>query len=367
MEDSIKLFRGTKLYGLPIVTKYYSEHLVDPVFHEQLNSYKRIGNVNFSSQSNVSNISRLNNQNSNNKIKISKNLAEVSIHYTNTNQSNFNKKPITIAKQSYKEKPTKSRRDNSYTKSCNSVHRKKLISLDKSCCIRNKKSENYRTSDLIDNHNNNWDTHHYQTYDHKQQNYNIQTSTNWNKSSYQNQEFLLLNENNRTNEILPVRDLRDTLLRKHGVIQSDYLGNTNANATCTSLLDLRDTMYHNKTSENEDLGHHESDFNNWWLKRNYKNSRFSEEEFKTNSYTLECHKESSIRYNNHFCDGKYENWSFNKNESNYDGHNYTIKQNWSNNIKYNNHIHPLNMKSSDRQYNSYHPYKRNSKDRKRKK
>lgn len=381
MEDSLKLFRGTKLYGLPIVTKNYFEHQEDAVFHEQLNSYKHLTNVECSSQPNVSNKRKLNIQSPNNKNKIPESFAEHSIHGTKTNKNNLKRKSTTITKLNYKKKSTEYRGGNSYSTNYNSEYINEHISLDISRHnrIRNKKSKHNHTSGLIVNYNNDRDTHHSQTYDHKQQNNNIQTSSNWNKSTYQDHECFLLGKNNVTNEVLPVRDLRDTLLRKRSVIHSDYLSNTNANSACTSLLDLRDIMYHSKIGKNKYLGHyHEPNSYNWWLEKNCESSSFSEKEFHTNKIILECRNESNTKHDYHFTGKKYKDWNFNKNKLHYDciqdneypinynnNGNYTKKHNWTNNIKYI-HTHSQNMESSGRQYNSYCPYVQKGESRERK-
>lgn len=372
VEDSIKLFRGTKLYGLPIVTKYYSKHLDDPVFHDQLDYFKQLVNVEHNSQSNdSSNKSRWIDRSSDNINNIPDSLPEppvYDVHNVNTNEDNYDSRSNAMSRHTYKDKQSKYQQK-PYTQNQNSAFRNEYNSIDKSYHSRGRyrKSDHNSSTSSMEVSNFNRDSYH-QNYDRKHR--DVHPSSKWQGSTYNNQESSYNNDSNSAKHTLPVRDLRDTMYRKHSL--SDFHDDSNTNTACTSLLDLRDTMYHSKSSKYEDPGQFESDSNNQWSGKNRKNiynSSFTDKESRKNNYFSERFNNSNAEHKNHG-DREYNDQSYYQDKScdNFQEHDNAYSNNYSdsykgeknrpNNYKHN-HMRSQNMEIRNRQNNSYHPYKRN--------
>jgi len=361
VDDSIRLFHGTSLYGLPIDTKKYSEHLEHPVFDDQLNYFKQLidikRQVEHSSYSNDDSKNRWNDQSSNN---IPDCLPEPPMHNTNLHQDNYKSDPI--SKHDYKDRPSTYQFSNVYTKSHNLMYK-----TDRN--ITNKTyhdCEYYQQSDYNDNCGkikmSKSDRDSYNNRNHKYRDYN---SSNWKeKSTHQNEDKSFINENNSAKDELPVRDLRDTIDRKHSVLGSDY-----DNVACTSQVDLRDTLHRSKSNkyEEDSRQRYESNSKNQYSERNHKSSshissNFIDEQSRKNNYSSECYNELKTRHQNHYTGNReYYNHSCNKNNSqeyskkypnNYNG-GYNKEKNKSKQT-----THSQNMESNSC-YTSY-PYKRNN-------
>lgn len=360
VEDSIRLFRGTKLYGLPIVTKMMSNDVEDPVFHDQLNYFKQLVDVERNTQSNYSNRNRWIDHSSDIKSYIPDCLPEPPMHHVqniNSNKDNYEHKSDNMSRNSYKDKSSKYQQS-TYTKNRNSMYGSEHNPTDKSQYSRGhyRKSE-HSSSGSMEVSNNDRDSHHFQNYDRKYQGFG-HTSSNWEESTYHNQESFM-SGNNSVKNTFPVRDLRDTMYRKRSLLDSNYYNDTNSNAACTSLLDLRDTMYHNKSSRYEDLGHqNKSNSNNRWSERNKMNDS-NDIQFHKNNYTSEQrYNESNIKHENNYGNRDYYDRSFNEDSLHEYNDSYGREKNRSNNDKYS-QMCPQSMESNHRQHNSYHPYKRN--------
>lgn len=306
VEESMKLLRGTKLYGLPIVMKKYSTDLEDPAFHEELNYFKQLASVEQSKDSNYTNKSRWNDQSSGNKNHIPESLPEPPMH----------------DKNSYRD--TVSRPSSRYQHN-NGAYRSEPNSTNNSYNSRGRyhKSEHTSNSGSITNFDNERDTYH------NQRDYNSRTS-NWNdESMFHNRDFSAKNKNNRER-------------------------------------DLKDAMYHGNNSRNEDLRQYNgSDSNNRWSERN-KNARgdrnFSDNGPRKNNYASKHIDESNIWRQNHNDeergrkhfnqDNLYNNFEEDEFSNNFNDR----ERNRSNNYKYNNRFQTMEFNS---RHNSYHPYKQN--------
>lgn len=372
VEDSIKLFRGTKLYGLPIVTKYYSKHLDDPVFHDQLDYFKQLVNVENNSQSNDnSNKSRWIDRSSDNINNIPDTLPEPPVydeHNINADQDNYDSRSNIMSRHSYKDKHSKYQYK-PYSQSHNSAFRYEHNSIDKSYHSRGRyrKSEHNSSSSSMETSNFSRDSYH-QNYNRKHR--DIHSSSKWQESAYHSQESSFKKDINPPKHVLPVRDLRDTMYRKHN--DSDYHDDSNANTACTSLLDLRDTMYHTKNSNYENPGHFESDSNNQWSEKNRKDihsTGFTDRESRKNNYFPERFNNSNTKHKSH-ADREHNNQScypdkscdnFQDNDNTYSNNyndGYRREKNRPNNYRHS-HMRSQNMETRNRQNSSYHPYKRN--------
>jgi len=238
VEDSIKLFHGTKLYGLPIVTKKYSKHLEDPVFNDELTYFKQLINVKRSSQSNNDNKSQLNDQYSDNKINIPDSLPEPPGYNNKYNLYQDNNDLKSDTSSSYNDESSKYQHYKSnYTNDHNSI--------DKSHHNRG----HYRKRELdhnFDVSNNDRDSYYTRNYDHNYRNYNDCTSSNWKESPYYyNHDMLMIDENNSVNDALPVQDLKNTIQQKKSNLHLDVNSDTNPKTTSYS-----DKNSHNKSFEN---------------------------------------------------------------------------------------------------------------------
>lgn len=308
VEESIKLLRGTKLYGLPIVTKKYSTDLEDPAFHEELNYFKQLASVEQSKDSNSTNKSRWNDQSSGNTNHIPESLPEPPTHDKNT----------------YRD--TASRQSSRYQHG-NGAYRSEPNSTNNLFNSRGRyhKSEHNSNSGSMANFDNERDD------THNQRDYNSRSSSNWNdESSYHNREFLVKNKNNRER-------------------------------------DLKDAMYHGNNSKNEDSRQYNgSDSNNRWSERNHKNTRsdrnFSDNGPRKNNYASKHVNESNSWRQNHN-DEELDRQNFNQDnlydnfeEDEYSNNFNNREKSRSNNYKYNNRFQT--MESSSR-HSSYHPYKQN--------
>ncbi|XP_025203746.1 GATA zinc finger domain-containing protein 14-like isoform X5 [Melanaphis sacchari] len=309
VEDSLKFFKGTKLYGLPIITKDYSKHFEDPVFNDQLNYFKQLIKV---EQNNGSTESNWIDQSLDEK-NIPESLPEPPMHEERglrKNQDNYDHRC------SSKDNLSKYRHNARHTKHHNSMNSGEHYPIDKSHHNQKhyKKSAHNSNSGSTDMFNYEQDSYyHNPNNDHKHHDY---TSFNQKDSAYFHEPM---------------------------------------------------SMYHNKKSRYENLGHFESDSNNRCSVRNqntHGDSNFSNKEPCKNNYNSERYNESNSKHLNHYTDRNY-----NQDKSHNDFHEYGSE--FSNNYidgyrrdknrpinnKYNNH---QNMESSNRQNNSYHPYKRNN-------
>lgn len=372
VEDSIKLFRGTKLYGLPIVTKYYSKHLDDPVFHDQLDYFKQLVNVEHNSLSNnCSDKSRWIDRSSDNIKNIPDSLPEppvYDVHDVSKNQDNYDSRSNAISRHIYKDKHPKYQHK-PYTKSQNSAFRNEHNAIDKSYYShgRNRKSDHNSSSSSMEVSNFDRDSYH-QNYDRKHQ--DVHSSSKWQGSTHHNQESTYKNDKNSAKHLLPVRDLRDTMYHKPSF--SDLHDDSNAKTACTSILDLRDTMYHNKSSKYEDPGKFESDSNNQWSEKNHKNLHYNnviDKESRKNNNFSERFNNSKTKHKSHG-DRDYNDQSFYqvKSSNNFQDHDNAYPNNYSDSYRgeknrpssyKHNHMRSQNMENRNRQNNSYHPYKRN--------
>lgn len=355
VEDSIKFFQGTVLYGLPIITKNYSKHFEDPVFNDQLNYFKQLVKVERNSQPNNSfTESRWIDQSLDDNNIIPETLPVPPMHEVHRSDN--------VTRHGSKDNSIKYKHNVPHTKSHNLVNRSEYNPIDKFHHSRKhyKKSEHNRGSGSMEVFNYDQDSYHNQNNDSRHQD-NDNTSFNRKESTFYNQEHLLKHEKNSTKGDMLVRDLRDTMLRKRSRLDSNFHFETNAKAGCTSLLDLRDTMYHSKNSKYEDLGqqHYESNPNNRWLERNNDTPSSSK-----NNFNSECYNESNTKHQNHYTDRSYNHdkshdgfQEYSNNYPNNYNDGYRRDKNRPINHKFNN---PHNMQSSNRQHSSYHPYKRNN-------
>lgn len=373
VEDSIKFFRGTELYGLPIITKNYSRHFEDPAFNDQLNFFKQLIKVERNCQlKNSPKESKWMDQSLDEKNIIPETLPEPpkhEVHSLNRNQNNYNHTSV-VARCSSKVKRPTFYHGVCHFKGLNSVNKGEQYPNDKSYHShkRHKKSEHNSSSGSMKMFNYDQDSYNNQN-NVRNQHDNVNTSFNRKESTYHNQESLLTHEKSTAKDNMLVRDLRDTMFRKRNRLNSNFHINTNANAGCTSLLDLRDTMYHNKSSRYEDLGqqHYESDSNNRWSERNQNirgSNSFSNNGPHKNNFNSERYSESNTKHQNHYADQSYNQDKTHNKFQEYDSefpnnynNGYRREQNRPINHKYNS---PQNMESTSRQHNSYHPYKRNN-------
>lgn len=358
VEDSIKLFRGTKLYGLPIITKNYSKHLEDPVFNDQLNYFKQLVNVERDQSNDNNDKSRWNDHNTDNKFNIPDSLPEPPVYdCKNINKDNYDHKSDIISKHSHKNKSSRYEYDNLNNK--NLLIEKTHHSHE---FIRKPGHNTSFTSSSIEMSNNHKDSYNNKNYDYKYRDYNGQTSPNWTKNTYQNQEFSYINKKNCLKD---VHDLRNALYQKRSLSDSDYHYDTNSNAGYTSSLDLRESLHHNKRSKYDDVEHYyESNTNSQWLEINKKNthnnSNFSNKISNKNNYNSEHFSESGNRYQNHYTDRDYNNQSFIQDRSSYESyqkHDNTHLNNY-------NDGHSQEKNRSNNKYNHMHqdfcrPYKQN--------
>lgn len=374
VEDSIKLFCNTKLYGLPIITKNYSKHMKDPVFHEQLDYFKQLINVERSNQSKEINTSRWNDQMSN-KSNIPESLPEPPTHSIHQNKNIYDRDSGKRPTQSYKNTPSLYQHNNLYVKNRNLVNKNEHNSSDKiyynhghfQMSDHNSISDSMKMSsddrDLYPHYDK--DLYHSQNYDHKHRDYNINAAYIQKESKNHNQGPLCINGKNSAKDDLPVRDLRDTMYRKRMLNYNDHI-KTNSNASCKPI-DLRDTLHHRKNIRHSDLGQHESDSSNRWPDRNYKNtyggSGLPDREPRKNSYNSERYIETNTKHKYNY----NRNFNLDKSKVNSQEYEHEYPNNYNNsynqekytsyNNKYN--TRPQNMESNSHQYNPYHLNKRN--------
>lgn len=359
VEDSIRLFRGTKLYGLPITTKQYSEDLEHPVFDDQLNYFKQLVDVERNSHSNDCSKSRWNDQSSDN---IPDCLPEPPMHNNNSYQDNYDHKSHLVSRHGYKDRSCRYQHDSiTHAESGNPTYKSDYKSHHNHDHYQ--KPNHNRDFGTMEVPNNERDLYH-NNRNYKHQDYNSHMSSNWKESSYRNEELSLINKNDFVKE-LPVRDLRDTMYRKRSVVNSDY-----NNTAYTSQLDLRDTLYHNKSNKYEDLKQpYESNSKIQWSERNHKSNgrgsnSFPDYQSRKPNYSSERYNESNTRHQNHYAaDREYyeHDQSYNKDslqKYNEYPNNYNREKNRSNTYKFNEAVRPQNMESSGRPHSSYHSYKR---------
>jgi len=373
VEDSLRLFRGTKLYGLPIETKKYSGHLEHPVFHNQLNYLKQLIDVErqieHSSHSNDSSQSKWNDQSSNN---IPDCLPEPPLHNTNSYKNNYDHRSDPVSRHCYKDRSSsRYQHSNAHAENHNPMYKSGHNPTNKSYDNRRhyQKPDKNSSSASIEMPNNDQDScHNNRNYDRKHRDYNTPTSFNCKESTNRNEELPVINENNSATDVLPVRDLRDTMYCQRSVLDFDY-----DDAVCTSQLDLRDTMYRNKSNRYENLGQqYESNSKNQWSERNHKSSTcgsssYPDNQSRKNNYNSERYNKSHTRHQNHYsADQGYYNQSYNKDCSqeysneypnNYNDCYNNREKNRSNSKS--NQARPQNMESSGHSHSFYHPYKRN--------
>ncbi|XP_060849964.1 GATA zinc finger domain-containing protein 14-like [Rhopalosiphum padi] len=363
VEDSLKIFKGTKLYGLPIITKNYSNHFEDPVFNEQLNYFKQLIKVEQNCQPNSPTECKWIDQSLDEK-NIPESLPQPPMHEDHSHSKNHDNYD---RRSSSKVNSSKYRHHTRNSKRQNSVNSGEYYPIDKSHHSQKhyKNSEHNSSSGSMEMFN--YERDSYYNNPNNDRKHHDHTSFNRKESAYHNQEPMSTHEKHsgKDNNML-VRDLRDTMFRKRNRLDSNFHIDMNTNAGCTSLLDLRDTMYKNKNSRDLGQQNYESDSNNRWSERNqniHGNSYLNKEPRK-NNYNSERYSESSTKYQNNYADRSYNQDKSNNGIQEYgsefpnnynDG--YRRDKNWRNNNKYNN---PQNMESSSRQHNSYHPYKRNN-------
>lgn len=378
VEDSIRLLQDTKLYGLEIVLEKYSEQLKNPAFDEQLNYFKQLVNVERSNQSNHGNTSRWNDQNLDNQNIIPDSLPGPPTHGKyNLNYNNFDHKSSDIMpRNNYQDGSFKYQHSNSFTNNrdpnCRSQHRP----VEKFHPSHYQKLDHNNHSDpMVSNthRNSRGSSYHNQNYDRKhQQDYSSYPSSKWNESNYYNQEHS--NKNFSAENVLPVRDLRDTIHRKRNVLDSDNI-DTNSNATCTSILDLRDTMYHSKNNRYKDVepSYQPESKKQWSEKKSYSHDggKFSNKPYRNDNNTSEHYNESKTKAMNHYSNQEYNNQSFNHDTSydsfqeheypnNFDSYNHDRNRpNNSSNHTFNQSRHK-SKEFRDCQNNSYHSYKHHS-------
>jgi hypothetical protein len=346
------------LYGLPIITKSYSQHLEDPVFDDQLNYFKQLVSVERSQSSeNNSNRNRWNDQSSESKINIPESLPEPPIHHFINFDDDESYSRRSDAKSRYGYNDKSSKHNDTYTINHDQSYESEHGSTDRSfrSCGRYRKSEHNSNASSMKMSNFNEDSFDNQIYNRKHRNYNGHSSSNWRENSNYNQEPSYTDDDNFAN-VVPVRNLRDTMFKKRKHMDSEYYHDTNANEKGSSSLDLRDTMHHNKNRRYENQGQHESDFNNRWSERNKNkrgNNNFSSNKNNRNqnNYTNQEYNDQSFKQDN------FQEYN-NEYQNNYnDG--YRRDKNKSNNYKYN-QMRSQNMESNGRQQSSYSPYKRNN-------
>lgn len=365
VDDSIKLFQGTTLYGLPITTKSYSKHLEQPVFDEQLNYFKQLVNAERSqSAEGNSNRNRWNDQRSANLNDIPESLLKPPIHHfiNFDDDESYSRRSDNPSRYGNSDEFSKYQHKDTFTNNRDQSYGSKHGSAGKSFQGRGRyrRSEHNNSVGSMEMSNYNQDSYHNQNYDNQHQDFNAHSSSHWQEN--RNQETYFTDDNNSANDVLPARDLRHTMNRKRKYMDSDYHNDTNVNEGGGSTLDLRDTMYHNKNNRYENQGQqgqqHQSDFNNRWSERN-KNKRGN------NFFSNYDSRNKNNRYQNH-----YANQSFNQDHyaqeynnefpNNYNGgQNYRRDKNKPNNYKYN-QMRSQNMESSNRQQSSYGSYKRNN-------
>ncbi|KAL4108226.1 hypothetical protein QTP88_018462 [Uroleucon formosanum] len=369
VEDSIKLFQGTELYELPIITKNYSKHFEDPVFNDQLNYFKQLIEVERNCKPNDSPTeSKCIDQSLDEKNLIPDTLPEPPMHEVYTNQDNYDCRSDNVTRCRSKDNSTKYRHNASHTIH-NSANSGEHYPTDKShhSLKHYKNSEHNSNSGSMEVFNYDRDSRHNQNTDRKHHD-NVKTSFNQKERTYHNQEPLFAHEKNGAKDNMLVRDLRDTMLRKRNRLDSNFHIDINANAGCTSLLDLRDTMYGHKNSRYEDLEqqYYESDSNNRWSEQNQNtqgSSSFSSRKPRKNNFSSKHYCESNTKHQN-LADRSYNQDKSHNDFQDYDSefpnnynNGYRREKNRPMNHKYNN---PQNMESNSRQHNSYHPYKRNN-------
>lgn len=198
LEDSIRLFCGTKLYGLPIITKNYSKQIKNPDCHDQQKD-KYVDKI-YSSGKSINN---------NQKI--------LSIHPTlvlrniNLNENVLDITPI----QSFIDKSSKYQH-NTFTKNLFYISEYNPLGKSQQSHKNYQKSKhsNYNTMHIS---NNNQDSYNNQSCNYKPQHYNIYTSFNRRKSTYYHkQEPFFINRNNfTTTDRALMYDLKNILYKKN--------------------------------------------------------------------------------------------------------------------------------------------------------
>lgn len=338
VEDSIKFLPGTKLYGLPIVIKKYSADLEDPAYHDQLNYFKQLIDVERSAfKSNNGNTNRWNDQNSGSKTVLPE--PPVSGKY-NSNQDNYGLKSGSSGRPGSNNNSTGSeyQRGNSYTKG-------RKLNYDSD----DRRSEPHYSRQKIEHNNslrpmsvNDRDSYR------KHRGNSSQTSSSRNESNERQRERSDMNENNSVKD----RSVY-ALPRKCSFSDSVRPNDTNRNAAGTSLLDLQNTMYHCKSNEYKDIDLRYSNFKSHNSTRNNDTrggSSFIHKQFGT-SYSSESDRYHGQSYSpdksyNSFqeYDNRYSNNSNEKNKSN----NYKYKQ-----------ASNQNLPTSSRERITFYPYKPN--------
>jgi len=360
VEDSIKLFQGTELYELPIITKNYSKHFEDPVFNDQLNYFKQLIEVERNCQPNNSPTeSKWIDQSLDEKNIIPDTLPEPPMHAVYRNQDNYDRRS--------KDNSTKYRHNAPHTKHHNSANSGEHYPTDKSHHGHKhyRKSEHNSSYGPMEVFNYDQDSHHNKNTDRKHHD-NVDTSFNRKERTHHNQEHLFATEKNGAKDNMLVRDLRDTMFRKRSRLDTNFDIDTNANAGCTSLINLSDTMYGQKSSKYEEgQQYYEADSNNQWSEQNQnthgRSSFFNREPRKNNFINSKRYSESNTKYQNHYADQSYNQ---DKSHNDFQDYNnefpnnyYRREKNRPINHKYNN---PQNMESRKRQHNSYNAFKRNN-------
>lgn len=371
VEDSMKIFSDTKLYGLPLKMQNYSESHENPVFHEELDYFKQLVNVEMD-QSNDFKRQKCNDQNYNDKKNIPDSLPEPPMHSKhnfNSNRDNSNRKLSSMLKLNHRDDSFQYQHNNSKNQS--PTYRSRQNSDDKHYNRGYyRKSDYNNSSDFVEMSNNDRNSYQNHSYDRKHHDYN------WKDTTYQNKESTFNNEYNSIKDTVPVQDLRDTMVHKRNPLNFNHHTDTNANASCTSSVDLRDTMYHRKNSGYEDTKQYKSDSFNERSEKNHKNTHghnsFSDTESRKNNYHSDRYNETNNKYQNHYQGQEYYDQSSNRNKTydNFQEYNNDYSNNYNegykqeknrstNNDKFN-PVHSQNMESSSRARNSFHPYTRNN-------
>ncbi|XP_050535696.1 GATA zinc finger domain-containing protein 14-like isoform X2 [Daktulosphaira vitifoliae] len=347
--DCMKIFQGTKLYGLTIKMKNYLDNPEEQRFDEELDNFKELirvecGNYN-SNKQNIYNYER----------NIPDSLPQPPMHSSNYNfDSNIKHKFEPYSESNSVHHASNSGKHNQTSQQHS--NRKQFLKLE-------------RFPNSFETSKNDW-VHCNREYSNKfSENYQSMSS-NKNKNRFYNQEHFSDNHN-LNKHIVPVRDLRDTMYHKRSPTSNDI--QNDSNAACTSSLDLRDIINPSSSSSNKDRRYdNPNSYGNWhdrhrnnteqnystYLERKLQNKHFESNRFNKHDINYQNYTNSQEHHDRQFTDDQPFN-NFNDRHlypNNYHNNDYNQKDSRPNSYGYNSQ---RSSRNSGNRQQSHHPYKRN--------
>lgn len=213
VEDSIRLFRGTQLYGLPIEIKKYRKQNKNSNFQDQLKHFQQLVSIERSNQLNINNKNKWNNQNLDNEHNFPYSQSESLIHgYRRSDSTLLHNSKDTFYKY----------QQNASINNPISVYRSEYGTINKSQQsyghYHARKSE-YNSSDSMAVSYNDRNPSHSRNYDRKHRSHNSTSSFKEKSSNKQRSEK---NHKNTHDFSLSSNNLLDNQRRKNNLANRDY-------------------------------------------------------------------------------------------------------------------------------------------------